>query len=153
MAGFNSCSFIGNLGQDPDVRTFDDGNSVATFSIACNETWKDKQTGEKRESVEWVRCVARRGLADVVARHLVQGKQVFVNGKLKTRTYTDKNGNEQRITEVVLRDLVMLGGREDGAAAGQTGKNAVYRNPAFDSPPPHSDKDAPGFDDDDSLPF
>jgi single-strand DNA-binding protein len=145
MAGLNRCEFIGNLGADPDVRTTDHGNGdmVATFSVACNETWRDKATGEKREAVEWVRCVAWRGLAKVVAEYLHKGIKVYVSGKMQTRKYTDKDGVERYTTEISVRDMIMLDGKDGGSRP---------PHPADDfNAPPMGDE--PPMDDGEDLPF
>lgn len=87
MSGINKCIFIGRLGKDPEVRNLDNGSTVASFSIAVSESYKDRTTGEKKETTEWINCVAWRGLAEIAQKYIHKGDQVFVEGKLKTRSY------------------------------------------------------------------
>ena len=99
---------IGNLGRDPEHRKLDNGPSVANFSLATSDSWSDKKTGEKVDKVEWHRCVAWRGLADVVGDKLTKGEKVFVSGKLQTREYQSE-GQTKYTTEVVVNELIMFG--------------------------------------------
>lgn len=116
MASLNKVSLIGNLGRDPETRYFPDGTPVTNASLATSETWKDAKTGEPKESTEWHRLIFRRGLAEVAEKYLVAGSQLFVEGKLKTRKYTDKSGADRYATEIHVGELIMLGGkRKDGA--------------------------------------
>lgn len=115
MASLNKCMFIGNLGRDPEIKFIDNGNAVANFSIACNEKWKDKASGEQKEHVEWVRVVAWGKLATLCGEYLKKGRPVFVEGKMKTRKWTDKNGVEKYTTEVVADGVTFLGGKEGGS--------------------------------------
>lgn len=120
MASLNQCNFIGNLGRDPEVKTLPGGDTVCSFSIACSETWKDKQTGERKESTEWINCVIYGKLADVAGQYLKKGSQVFLSGKMKTRKWQDKQtGQDRYTTEIHVSDMKMLGGKPDGAGAGQ----------------------------------
>ena len=120
MAGsVNKVILVGNLGKDPEVRTFQNGGRVASFSIATSESWKDKATGEKKEKTEWHRIsVFNENLVGIVERYLKKGAKVYVEGQLETRKYTDKEGHEKYSTEVVLRpyrgELTMLDGKRDG---------------------------------------
>jgi len=114
MASLNRAEVIGNLGKDPEVRRTQDGTPVASISVATNEQWKDKNTGQDREEVEWHRVVLWNRLAEIAEQYLRQGNQVFIAGKLKTRKWTDKSGVERYSTEIVARELVMLGSREGG---------------------------------------
>ena len=114
MASLNSCSFIGNLGKDPESRYLQDGTCVANFSLACNESWKDKD-GEKKEKTEWVRIVAWGKLGEICEKYLTKGKQVFIQGRMQTREWEDKEGVTRYSTEIVADKMVMLGGKpEDG---------------------------------------
>lgn len=115
----NQCSFIGRLGRDPETRYLPNGDAVTTFSIAVGESWKDKNTGEKQESTEWVRCVAWRQLAEICSEWLQKGQQVFVQGKMRTRKWTDKDGADRYTTEIVIDRMQMLGGRRDGDTGGE----------------------------------
>jgi len=120
MAGsVNKVILVGNLGKDPEVRTFQNGGRVASFSIATSESWKDKTSGEKKEKTEWHRIsVFNENLVGIVERYLKKGAKVYVEGQLETRKYTDKEGHEKYSTEVVLRpyrgELTMLDGKRDG---------------------------------------
>lgn len=118
MASLNQCNFIGNLGRDPESKFMPNGDAVCNFSIACSESWKDKNTGEKKESTEWVRCVVYGKLAEIAGQYLVKGSQVFVSTKCKTRKWTDKDGVEKYTTEFVVSDLKMLGGKPADAGSG-----------------------------------
>jgi single-strand DNA-binding protein len=113
MAGVNKVILIGRLGRDPEMRYFADGTAVANFSIATSDEWKDKATGEKREKTEWHRIVAFRQLAEICGKYLTKGRQVFIEGKLQTRSW-EKDGVTQYTTEVVARDMQMLGARDGG---------------------------------------
>lgn len=113
MASLNRCEFIGNLGRDPELRYTPSGQAVANFSIACNESWKDKESGEKQERTEWIRLQAWGRLAEIAGEYLKKGAQVYVAGRMQTRKY-EKDGEEKYITEVVMTELKMLGSREGG---------------------------------------
>jgi single-strand DNA-binding protein len=126
---FNQCQFIGNLGADPEIKSFDNGGRIANLRLAVSETWKDKATGEKKERTEWVSvAVASDGLVGVVERYLRKGSKVFVSGKMRTRKWQDQNGNDRYSTEIVLSGfdakLVMLNGKQDGDQGGQQGQQA-----------------------------
>jgi single-strand DNA-binding protein len=121
---FNQCQFIGNLGADPEIKSFDNGGRIANLRLAVSETWKDKATGEKKERTEWVSVtVASDGLVGVVERYLRKGSKVFVSGKMRTRKWQDQNGNDRYSTEIVLTGfdakLVMLSGKQEGDQGGQ----------------------------------
>ena len=138
MAGrsLNQCQFIGNLGRDPEVRYAPSGDAVANFSLACNESWKDKGTGQQMESTEWVRCVAWGKLAEIINQYLRKGSQVYVSGRMKTRKYQDKEGNERSSTEIVVSDMLMLGGKQDGEhrpAPADAGDGAAPPDDGFDT--------------------
>lgn len=122
MRGYQRVELIGNLGADPEVREFEDGGKVANFSIAVNESWKDK-SGQKHEHVEWFRVSVRGGLVGVVEQYLHVGDGVFVAGYQRTHRYTDKDGVDRWATEVVARDLVMLssGGSREVSGATEPG--------------------------------
>ena len=126
MASVNKVILIGNLGKDPEVRTFPDGSAVANVSIACSESWKDKATGEKKESTEWVNLVFHRKLAEIVGQYLKKGAQIYVEGKLKTRKWQDKTtGQDKYSTEVICHEMTMLGSKGDNA-----GRSAPVSNGA-----------------------
>jgi single-strand DNA-binding protein len=117
MASLNRCTFIGNLGRDPDIKVMPNGDTVTNISIACTDSWKDKQTGEKREATEWVRVVFFRKLAEIAGQYLKKGSSVYIEGKMVTRKWTDKDGTERYATEIVADEMKMLGGRADAVAA------------------------------------
>ncbi|MCI2393700.1 single-stranded DNA-binding protein [Aliiroseovarius sediminis] len=126
MAGsLNKVMLIGNLGADPEVRTFQNGGKVCNLRIATSETWKDRNTGERREKTEWHSvAVFSEGLVRVCEQYLRKGSKVFVEGKLQTRKWQDQSGNDRYSTEVVLQGfgstLTMLDGRGDGGGGGQS---------------------------------
>ena len=108
---------VGNLGKDPEVRHLEGGNSVAHFTLATNEYYKDKQ-GARVERTEWHNVSAWRGLAELAEKYLKKGTQVYVEGKLRTRQYQDKDQQTRYITEIVAEEISLLGGRPSGASAG-----------------------------------
>ena len=123
MAGsLNKVMLIGNLGNDPEVRSTQDGRSLCTFSIATTESWKDKNSGERRDKTEWHRIVIfNEGLVRIAEQYLKKGSKVFLEGQLQTRKWEDKDGIEKYTTEVVLQNfngnLTMLGGRNDNSSS------------------------------------
>ena len=129
----NQVQLIGNLGRDPEKRSLNSGDPVCNFSIATSEKWKDKSTGDKREQTEWHRVVVFGRLADVCSEYLRKGSQVFIQGKLTTRKWTDKSGVEKYTTEVVLSGpnsiMRMIGKRGDGDGGGGGGGAAYSRSP------------------------
>lgn len=104
----NYCSFIGRLGRDPETRYNPSGDAVTNFSIAVGEKWTDKASGDVKENVEWVRCVAWRKLAEICGEYLKTGSQVFVSGRLKTRSWDDKEGIKRYSTEIIVSQMQML---------------------------------------------
>ncbi|HYG50017.1 MAG TPA: single-stranded DNA-binding protein, partial [Flavobacteriales bacterium] len=109
MAGsVNKVILVGNLGKDPEVRTLENGVKKVSFPLATSEVYKDKDTGDKRTETEWHNIVIWRGLADVAEKYLRKGQQVYVEGKIKSRQYKDKEGNQRYITEVVADNFVMM---------------------------------------------
>ena len=114
MAGVNKVVLIGRLGKDPEIRYFKDGTAVANFTIATSEEWKDKETGDKKERTEWHRIVAFRRLGEICGEYLSKGRQVYIEGKLQTREWEDKDGNRRWTTEIVAREMQMLGSRDQG---------------------------------------
>ena len=113
MASVNKVIIVGNLGKDPESRSFPDGSPVCNISVAITEKYKDKQ-GEAKETTEWVNVVFFGKLADIAADYLRKGSSVYVEGKLKTEKYTDKNGIERYSTKVVGSSMQMLGGKPSG---------------------------------------
>jgi single-strand DNA-binding protein len=103
MSSVNKVILIGNLGNDPDIRTMNSGDKVANLSVATSESWKDKNTGEKKEKTEWHRVVVFGKLVDIIERYTKKGSKVYIEGKLQTRKWTDQSGEEKYTTEVVLQ--------------------------------------------------
>ena len=112
MASVNKVIIIGNLGRDPEVRYTPDGASITNVNIATTDTWKDKATGEKKEATEWHRVVFFGRLAEIAGQYLKKGRQVYVEGALRTRKWTDKEGQDRYTTEIVANEMKMLGSRE-----------------------------------------
>lgn len=123
MTGINKVIIVGRLGGDPDSRSFPDGGMIASVSIATSESWTDKNTGQKQERTEWHRVVFRdRGnfkLAQIASQYLRKGSQVYVEGKLQTRKYTDRQGIEKHVTEIIAEQMQMLDGKQDGNSSQQ----------------------------------
>lgn len=113
MAGINKVILVGNLGNDPDIRTMPNGEAVANITVATSESWTDKNTGERREVTEWHRIVFYRRQAEVAGEYLRKGSKVYVEGRLKTRKWQDQNGQDRYTTEIQGDNLQMLGGRQD----------------------------------------
>lgn len=111
MASVNKVIIVGHLGNDPEIRTMPNGESVANISVATSESWTDKTTGERRESTEWHRIVFYRRQAEVVGQYLRKGSQVYVEGRLKTRKWQDQNGQDRYTIEIQGDVMQMLGGK------------------------------------------
>jgi single-strand DNA-binding protein len=119
--GINKVILVGNLGKDPETRYMPNGKAVTNFSIATSESWKDKQTGEQREQTEWHNIVMYDRLAEIAAEYLKKGSQVYVEGKLRTRKWQDKEGRDRYTTEINANEMQMLGGRSGGGGGGMGG--------------------------------
>ena len=163
MASVNKVILVGNLGRDPEVRYMPNGDAVANYSIATTETWKDKN-GMRQEKTEWHNIVMYRRLAEIAGEYLKKGSSVYIEGRLQTRKWQDKQGNDRYTTEIIADQLQMLGGRNSNAAGQASGQDHGAASPSQpggastdDTPPPPRRKDpAPGgnFDDmDDDIPF
>lgn len=137
----NKVILVGNLGKDPELRYTPSGDAVATFSLATGEKFKGRD-GQMQERTEWHNIVVWRQLAEVCGKFLHKGKQVYIEGKIRTRTYDDRDGNKRQITEVVADQMQMLGSKDTGGER----STSAPRNP------PESD-DAPPFNPDDEIPF
>lgn len=111
MAGVNKVLLIGNLGKDPEVRHLESGVMVANFPLATTESYRDRNTGERRQVTEWHNIVLWRGLAEISEKYLKKGNQVYIEGKLRTRSWQDQEGNTRYTTEVIADNMTMLGGR------------------------------------------
>jgi single-strand DNA-binding protein len=156
MAGsVNKVILVGNLGKDPEVRSFQNGGRVASFSIATSESWKDKSSGERKEKTEWHRVsVLNEHIVGVVEKFLKKGAKVYIEGQLETRKWTDKEGQEKYTTEVVLRpyrgELTMLDGKSGGGTGASFG-GSDDAPPSFG--PSAGSSSGGGSDLDDSIPF
>ena len=149
MAGVNTVILIGNLGADPEVRQLQNGASVANFRLATTETYKDRQTGERREQTEGHNVVAWRGLAEITEKYLRKGSKVYVEGKLRTRQWQDKDNNTRYTTEIVADEMTML-----DRAIGGDGSSSRSMPPAQTAAPtPPIAGGAPTSADMDDLPF
>ena len=142
----NKVILIGNLGKDPDVRHLENGATVANFPIATSENYKDRKTGEKVSQTEWHNIVVWRGLADITERYLKKGDKVYIEGKLRTRSWQDQDGNTKYTTEVVADNLTMLGKSYDNSTSPPS-------QPASATSSTTQNEDFSGPDDSDDLPF
>ena len=175
MASINKVILIGNLGRDPEIRYAPSGSAICNVTIATSRNWKDKNSGEKMEETEWHRVVFFDRLAEIAGEYLKKGRPVYVEGRLKTRKWTDKDGVEKYTTEIMADSMQLLGGREGGGEEGGGGggggysrgaqggggggaergerpeRSAPAARPAPSKPAP---KSSTGFDDmDDDIPF
>jgi single-strand DNA-binding protein len=118
MASVNKCIIVGNLGRDPEMRYMPSGDAIASIAVATSYKSKDKNTGEAKELTEWHRISAFGRLAEIMGQYLKKGSSVYVEGRLQTRKYTDKDGIERYATDIIAENMQMLGGRGDGAGSG-----------------------------------
>ncbi|THT98768.1 single-stranded DNA-binding protein [Lampropedia puyangensis] len=121
MASVNKVILVGNLGRDPELRTFPSGGQVANISIATTEQWKDRQSGERRELTEWHNVVFNDRLAEIAGQYLRKGSSVYIEGRLRTRKWQDQNGQDRYTTEIRADVLQMLSSRNDGGSSGGYG--------------------------------
>ncbi|MDB5798464.1 MAG: ssb [Paucimonas sp.] len=159
MASVNKVIIVGNLGRDPETRSMPSGDSVTNIAVATTDSWKDKTTGEKKEQTEWHRVSFFGRLAEIAAQYLRKGSQVYIEGSLRTRKYTDKDGVEKYATEIRAETMQMLGSKQGSAPmdeGGGYGGGAPSRQssaPAQSANRPAS-RPAPNFSDmDDDIPF
>ena len=153
--GINKVIVVGNVGADPETRYMPSGSAVTNLTVATNESWKDKQTGEKKERTEWHRVAMFNRLAEIAAEYLRKGSQVYIEGKLRTRKWQDKDGNDRYTTEIIADEMQMLGGRGGsggdfggGSQGGSQGGSRGGSQGGGNAPP------QPGPDDfDDDIPF
>ena len=136
MAGVNKVILIGNLGKDPDIFSFENGVKKASFPLATTESYKDKE-GNRVDQTEWHNIVLWRGLAEVAEKYLNKGKQIFLEGRIRTRSWDDKDGNKRYTTEILGDNMSMLGGRKD--------QNEIQQNKVEEpaAPEPTSEDDLP----------
>lgn len=151
--GVNKAIIVGTLGKDPDVKYTAGGSAVVNVSVATNESWRDKNTGENVEKTEWHRIVIFGKLAEIAAQYLKKGSQVYFEGKIQTRKWQDQSGQDRYSTEIVANEMQMLGGRQD--ASGGTSSFKPQQKPQQPSAPAKSSQfDAPPVDDGfDDIPF
>jgi len=147
--GVNKVIIIGNLGQDPETRYMPSGSAVTNFTVATNESWKDKQTGEQKERTEWHRVSMFNRLAEVAAEYLRKGSQVYIEGKLRTRKWQGKDGNDRYTTEIIADEMQMLGGGGDFSGNSRGGGSGGDDKGGSGNAPPQPGPDE--FDDD--IPF
>tara|TARA_Y100001934_G_scaffold272106_1_gene359751 strand:+ start:1031 stop:1453 length:423 start_codon:yes stop_codon:yes gene_type:complete len=140
MAGVNKAIIVGNLGNDPEIRYSANGNAIATISVATSDRWKDKNTGEQQERTEWHRIKLFSRQAELAGEYLKKGSQVYIEGRIQTSKYQDKDGNDRWSTEIIAREMTFLGGR-GGDTQGAPTANHSQREPA------------PSGDFDDDIPF
>jgi len=137
MAGVNKAILVGRLGKDPEIKYTPDGKAISNFTMATSETYKDKE-GQKQERTEWHRIVAFGKLAEICGEYLVKGKQVYIEGRIQTRSWDDKDGNKKYMTEIVANTMQMLG------RADETAKDAASSGEAaFASETPRVEEDVP----------
>lgn len=148
--GVNKVILIGNLGKDPEVRYMPNGAAVANVTVATNESWKDKQSGEAQERTEWHNVVFYRRLAEIVGEYLRKGSQIYLEGSLRTRKWQDKSGNDRYTTEIIASEMQMLGGR--GEAAGGSANNN-FTSAGGPAPSPGGANQAVDESFDDDIPF
>src|SRR5512134_2095427 len=146
--GVNKVILVFNLGKDPETRYMPNGKAVTNFSIATSESWKDKQTGEQREQTEWHNIVMYDRLAEIAAEYLRKGSQVYVEGRIRTRKWQDKEGRDRYTTEIIANEMQMLGGRATGGGAETRSEPRAAASMDRASAAPTKDE---GFDDD--IPF
>ncbi len=168
MASINKVILIGNLGRDPEVRYTPNGAAVCNVSVATTRNWRDKNSGDKVEETEWHRVVFYDRLAEIAGEYLKKGRPVYVEGRLKTRKWQDKDGKDNYTTEIVAEQMQLLGGREGGGGGyggGNQGGGDDFNQEAPSRPaarpaaaqrpaPAPASKSSTGFDDmDDDIPF
>ena len=140
-SGINKVILVGNLGKDPDMRYTAGGDAVANLSIATSESWNDNQTGEKKEKTEWHRVVFFRRIAEVCGEYLKKGSSIYIEGSLRTRDWEDDQGNKRYTTEIIGREMQMLGGRRS--------EDSMDQSPQMGNPNPQPEEGLV----DDEIPF
>ena len=148
MASLNKVILIGNLGADPETRSLGSGDPVCTLRLATTDQWKDKASGESREATEWHRVVLFRKLAEIAGQYLKKGTSVYIEGRLRTRKWQDKEGHERYTTEIEASEMKMLGGKQGGAEYVQP----ANRQASSATPAPQARKPVEAFDPD-TIPF
>ena len=142
MAGINKVILVGNLGQDPEVRYLEGGTAVANFPLATSENYTDRSSGEKKTITEWHNVVLWRGLAEIAEKYLKKGNQVYIEGKLRTRKWQDKDGHDRYTTEIVGDSMQMLGRKDDNSSsdtAQQSKSSGTSSSAQIDNEPSETD--------------
>ena len=147
--GVNKAIIVGTLGQDPEIRYTANGSAVANISVATNETWKDKSTGEAQERTEWHRIVMFGKLAEITQQYLKKGSQAYFEGRIQTRKWQDNSGNDRYSTEIVANEMQMLGGRAGGGGGAPMESGGQAQSQSKPAPAETAPMDD-GFDD---IPF
>jgi len=147
--GINKVIIVGNLGNDPETRYMPSGSAVTNLTVATNESWKDKATGEQKDRTEWHKVAMFNRLAEIAAEYLRKGSQVYIEGKLRTRKWQDKSGQDRWTTEIIADEMQMLGGRGGAGGGGGSAPMSSGQDSAPSSAPPQAGPD--DFDDD--IPF
>jgi single-strand DNA-binding protein len=142
MASVNKVILVGNLGRDPETRYMPNGDAVTNIAVATTESWKDKNTGEKKELTEWHRITFYRKLAEVVGQYTKKGSAIYVEGKLQTRKWTDKEGVERYTTEIIADSMQMLGGGPQSQGSEQAASKPTGKQ-QFSTPDHFIDTDVP----------
>jgi single-strand DNA-binding protein len=155
--GVNKVILVGNLGKDPETRYMPSGSAVTNLTLATSESWKDKQTGEQQDRTEWHKIAMFGRLAEIAAEYLRKGSQIYIEGKLRTRKWQDKEGKDRWTTEIVADEMNMLGGKGGGASAGAGAPGAAAASGGGGSSgggrAAVNDSGAPPGDFDDDIPF
>lgn len=147
----NKAIIVGNLGKDPESKHTSNGSSVSNFSVATSETWKDKNTGERKEATEWHRVVAFGRTADVVNQYLSKGSKVYVEGKIQTRKWQDKEGNDRYTTEILANNIKMMDGKSESGQSRQQSRAPELVSQGPEKPAPQQAPVSDFLDDD--VPF
>lgn len=147
MASVNKVIIVGNLGKDVELRYTQAGDAIASLTVATSEQWKDKNSGDKKEAVEWHRCSVFGKLAEICGQWLKKGAQVYLEGSLRTRKWTDKEGIERYTTEIRVDEMKMLGSKQQGQGQHDGGEHTDY------APAPTKNKPKPSFDEFQDIPF
>ncbi|MYF71233.1 MAG: single-stranded DNA-binding protein [Proteobacteria bacterium] len=146
--GINKVILVGDLGADPETRYMPSGGAVTNISLATTRSWRDRESGEQQERTEWHRVVFFSRLAEIAGEYLRKGRQVYIEGELRTRKWQDRDGNDRYTTEIVANEMQMLGGRSDMDAPGRMPARGVAEQPASAAPSSTRTDDL-----DDDIPF
>ncbi len=141
--GINKVILVGHLGQDPETRYMPSGSAVTNLRLATSESWKDKNSGDQQERTEWHSVAMFGRLAEIAAEYLRKGSQVYIEGRLRTRKWQDRDGNDRWTTEIVANEMQMLGGRADSSAPARSSSSSAAAPPAMSGPPSEMDDDIP----------